>query len=947
MIEQFTDLYNRADKDAVIPFLQKLEQKERRELVPFLKKELKRFEEWDVRQGFQGEEKIYILRASAFVCFTEAEIKTLRWWNFPPEEELEKILPWYCPTWLSNYINSENEFNRKSYLTLMDWTEKGYITPTAERIVAVLPNVIFKEDKRNSKIYEPERIEKYPVTLNEHIWYLFEYPSNIDWADRWYLSQKEIKNNEGNWIKVFIHYTANGRLNRMKVLKECLLTANRNYNKILTGWFSALFIALKPTAGELLEMQDELFATLNCVQSKPVNTTLNLFKKLCIEERFQTNEFLPYLPILFSSEVKSIIATTLVIIENILKKKPENSQEICISLCTAFLSKDEAIQKKTAELISRYATPGTEINEALAAFSDNLLMSVQPILTDYLEKNKESADVLPDYPEITEPAALLREDNRIPSINSFEDFAFFLSQALDQPEAYYFDLLANNLIAWGNQVDEDSLILLEPVFQKAYKIISQWDTPAIDGLLCYMIVAYGNQLMKQFPAKLSKIEKIRTKAIENDIQRDKNSEYYSRRLVDFEKLSISTCFEGFYRIAGFTLKKMKTRKQLPLLSTPTHSPGWIDPATFVERLYTYQQLKEEPEEMDMQLALQRCAPENISEATRLAQEKLSGEYKDLLLFLLGVNKSPKGEFLHPSWWMIAGITRSPECRFPEFSSFEYNEIPEAYLFGNHSWESYMREYMAYGNYNREKKDYDRYPATTPDLHWLTPDYENRENSHTPLFLEYTLKKKEGYQGGINENNIQYLLTAFPNMPDNYYGRIVFENIYYGCNWEVAEQTQITTAITFMQQIATPFREMHYLFLAICLLAPDKTVRNYASQIWIDRVASETIDNERLGIALGKIERLELCPLKRLTDLMSESLTGVSPLHSKALLETVEAMCLQLQVKPIKNLKKLLEIYSELLAQCKQKPRTEMIARLGNWEKEGSLKKIAKQLIGNQ
>ena len=139
----------------------------------------------------------------------------------------------------------------------------------------------------------------------------------------------------------------------------------------------------------------------------------------------------------------------------------------------------------------------------------------------------------------------------------------------------------------------------------------------------------------------------------------------------------------------------------------------------------------------------------------------------------------------------------------------------------------------------------------------------------------------------------------------------------------------------------------YLFLAICLLAPDKTVRNYASQIWIDRVASETIDNERLGIALGKIERLELCPLKRLTDLMSESLTGVSPLHSKALLETVEAMCLQLQVKPIKNLKKLLEIYNELLVQCKQKPRTEMIARLGDWEKEGNLKKIAKQLIGNQ
>lgn len=947
MTELFIDLYDRADKDAIIPFLQKLNQKERRELVPFLKKELKRFEEWDVRQGFQGEEKIYILKASVFVCFTETEIKTLRWWNFPEEELIEKILPWYCPSWLSDYINNENEFNRKSYLTLMDWTEKGYITPTTERIVAVLPNVIFKEDKRNTKIYEPKRIEKYPVTLKEHIWYLFEYPSNIDWADRWYLSQKEIKNNEGNWIKVFIHYTSNGRLDRMKVLKECLLTANRNYNKILTGWFSALFTALKPTTGELLEMQEELFATLSCVQSKPVNTTLNLFKKLCTEERFQTNEFLPYLPILFSSEVKSIIATTLAIIENILKKKPENSQDICINLCTAFLSKDEAIQKKTAELISRYTTPGTAINEAIASFSDNLLMSVRPLLDSYLEQGEDNAGSIPEDSGLTEPLPLLRKDNRLPSINSFEDFAFFLSQALDQPEPYYFDLLANGLITRGNHANEESLVLVEPALQKAYKIISKWETPKMYALPCFMIITYGNYLMKQFPGKLPKIEKIRAKAIENDIQREKDSQYYSRRLVDFDKRAVPLYYRSFYQIAAFALKKMAAQEQLPLLSTPTHSPAWISPEALVERLYIYQQQNKKPEEMDMQLALQRCALENTAEATRLVHEKLSGEYKDLLSFLFGENKSPKGNFRHPSWWVTAGITRSPESRFPEFSSFGYDRIPESYLSGNHLWESYMEEYLAYGNYNREKGEYDRYPATKVNLHWLTPEYKFREDISSPLFIEYILDKKEGYTGGITEENIPYLLTALPNMPDNLYGRIVFENIYYGCSWEVAEQTQITTAIAFMQQVATPFREMHYLFLAICLLGSDKTVRNYATQIWIDRVASSTIDNKRLGTALGKIEALEACPLKRLTDLMSDSLTGVSPQHSKALLETVETMCLQLQVKPIKNLKKLLEIYSELLAQCKQKPRTEMITRLGDWEKEGSLKKIAKQLISNQ
>lgn len=572
-------------------------------------------------------------------------------------------------------------------------------------------------------------------------------------------------------------------------------------------------------------------------------------------------------------------------------------------------------------------------------------MSVRPLLSDYLDSKEDATIQTPNQPHITEAPPLLREDNRIAPINSFEDFAFFLSQALDLPEPYYFDLLLGGLIKWGNQVTDESYVLIEPALQKAYKIISKWDTPKMNGLPCFIVVAYGNYLMKQFPGQLSKIEKIRDKVIETDIQRDKESKYYTRRLIDFDRLSLPIYYRGFYRIASFALKMLVEKQYLPLLSTPTHAPAWIDPVSLVERLCQYQQQNEEPEDMDMQLAIQRCAPELSAEAIRLVHEKLTGEYKDLLLFLLGENKSPRGEFLRPAWWMTAGITRSPEIRFPEFASFEYNEIPEAYLSGNHIWESYMREYLAYGEYNREKGEYERYKDYAPDLRWLTPDYTFRKKSSAPLFMEYTLTKKKDYGEGIAAENIPYLLAAFPNRPDNIYGKAVIESLF--SYWEVSELSLVTSAISFMQQITTPFREMHYLFLATCLLGPDKTIRNYAAQIWTDRIASATIDNTCLGITLGKIEQLEIYPLKRLTDLMSDSLTTISPLHSKALLETIEAMCLHLQVKSIKNLKKLLEIYSELLAQCNLRPGTEMTARLGEWKNEGSLKKLIKQLTGNQ
>lgn len=956
MKDQFIALYNRADQDAIIPFLQKLNQKERRELVPFVKQEIKRFTDWEVRRGFQGEEKLFILAVTACVCYTETEIKQLRWWEFPDVETFNRILPWYHPDWFSDYVNRDNDYKnfvRYNYSTIMDWQQKGYVSLTPERIMASLPDAIFIQEKGHTKTYDIQKLEIYPATLNEHVWYIFQYPSTINWCGSWDLSDEVKATYKDNWIYIFALYISNGRLDRMRVLRETLLTANRNFNKTQTGWFSDLFLALQPTTEELLELQDELFATLTCVQTKPVNTTLTIFRKLSKEKLFRAGELLPYLPILLSSETKSIISTTLAVVENILKKQPENNPETGITLCTAFLSKDEAIQKKTAELIARYMTPDAEINATLSSYSANILMSVRPLLSDYLDSEEDAFIQTPDQPHITEATPLLREDNRIAPIASFEDFAFFLSQALDLPEPYYFDLLLSGLIKWGNQATDESYVFVEPALQKAYKIISKWDTPKMNGLPCFVVIAYGNYLMKQFPGKLSKIEKIRDKAIEADIQRDKDSQYYTCLLVDFDRLSFPIYYRGFYRIASFALKMLEAKQDLPLLSTPTHTPAWIDPAVLAERLYQYQQLNEEPEDMDMQLAIQRCAPEHTAEAIQLVQEKLTGEYKNLLLFLLGENKSPKSKslpffkskFPHPAWWMTAGITRSPETRFPEFASFEYNEIPEAYLSGNHIWESYMREYLAYGKYNREKGEYDRYKDYAPDLRWFTPDYTFRENSSAPLFMEYTIIKKAGYGEGIAAENIPYLLAAFPNRPDNIYGKAVIESLY--SYWEVSELSLVTSAISFMQQITTPFREMHYLFLATCLLGPDKTIRNYAAQIWTDRIASATIDNTRLGITLGKIEHLEIYPLKRLTDLMSDSLTTISPLHSKALLETIEAMCLQLQVKPIKNLKKLLEIYSELLAQCYLRPGTEMTARIGEWKNEGSLKKLVKQLTGNQ
>ena len=92
------------------------------------------------------------------------------------------------------------------------------------------------------------------------------------------------------------------------------------------------------------------------------------------------------------------------------------------------------------------------------------------------------------------------------------------------------------------------------------------------------------------------------------------------------------------------------------MSTPTHTPMFIAPATLVERLKQYQQANTEPDDMDMQIALSRVALDNSSQELPIILQDLKEEYQRLLSFLLGAEDVlPQAPFTHPSWWMTAYI----------------------------------------------------------------------------------------------------------------------------------------------------------------------------------------------------------------------------------------------------------------------------------------------------
>jgi hypothetical protein len=627
MKEEFLEILNRADKEAILPFLKKLTIEERRELVPVLKKEYKQYDSW--RERRDAGDRLPVLQVAQFVCFTATDAKRLNQWDIPNTDVVEQIMEWYCPEWFIRLFTEAEFYTNRTYETVSKWQDKGYVEPSPELIVLTLPNAIHKYDRETrTKYITTVDIERYPITLDEHIWYLFEYPSNIKWEDGYMLGNKNKLTGKGNWCDLFIKYASEGRIDRMNVLRESLLAVNRNFNKVLTGWFTDLFMAMEPTKEEQLALLDELFATLACVQTKPVNTTLTLFKQLCTEDDFKEENLLEYLPVLLSSETRAILKNTLALTEAILKKKTNYQKELCMAVTRVFLVKDEAIQKKTADIITRYMKPDTGLKEQLAVYADSILMSIRPKLEGYLVMEQTKSGFSGNQPVLFEKQPLLNE--RLPEINSFEDFAFFASQALDLSEACQFDLFAGELIRWGNVTDASNVIMLEPAFQKMYKVLSKWETPPMSGILHFILLEYADYLLDKYPEALHKTLKQKKKFLRSDKERLEKSNYYKTRIGPFAKRDIPSYYTGFKEIGSNVLEKIKKQDTVPLLSTPTHLPAWIHPVVLVERLIQHQQAGIEPASMDLQLGLQRCAFEQTEEALIVARQSLQGEYKDLM-----------------------------------------------------------------------------------------------------------------------------------------------------------------------------------------------------------------------------------------------------------------------------------------------------------------------------
>jgi len=928
-VEEFKTIYQNNQTNKVIPFLQSLTAKERKEIVSYIRSS---------DHLSHRKKNNEIILAAAFACCTKGQYERIVKWYSPEITELiDEVLAWQCPEWLSDYYNelARNSWGSIDYDTLTRWQTKGYLQPAHELIamaLAIRPQTYNKETQ--TRVFDDDFMEKNPLTLNEHIWSLFCSTSSIAFQDSY---GNDKNKTDGVWTRIFKKYTASGQIDRKRVLRECLLTVTQDLGRDHSGWFAGLFASLNPTPEELLTMQDELFGTFNGKYTKLTNKALDAIKLIADHPDFQKELFLSHLALLLSSETKSITQSAIAILVKVAKANPDLQENICCEAAVAFLNKDKSIQSKVAKLITQYGSPASDnIKNAIAPYEDVILMDIKAELSDYLKTSEEkgiSASIEEEFS--TDLQAPQYDDQPVSTIESIEDLIFFLSRIFKENTPLNSDLLADALIRLTPQITSAHLNQLEIALNEAYSIslgdpfwhnydyktkeytgTSFWGIGLYQRLTALFFINYCQYLSSKYPQEGRLFSQMHKEAIELA----KKSTYQKwfkdgdRKIVplnqwygkDFKLL------QPYLDIFDYTLVKIGKANTLPLLSMPTHHPAWIAPAKFVERIALYQQAKAEPDPMDLQLALSRCAPGTEEECIQLAKAQLNDTYSAYIL----------------NYFSDANNAQSKSSSIFSFLKNEkvlYNHKAIEAHCSTYTWEI------------AEKKEVDSTYTERPVLKMHIPA--------SPWEPEKSL------YAGIGDNiryyispwDIGYLCMMFPSMPDIPYSLLISDRLRFAQmeNAETRDMLQIAIASLYDNKINVD--GITSLFLACCMLCSEKNIRNYATEIWIERTSYHLIDNQHFGTLLGKLLSKEWAPVKRFTDAAINQLLSIDAHHNQQLEHVVISILMQIK-QPVTNLKKLLELYSELLSVNASVVDNQLTAQLREWENESNLKKIVKQIL---
>jgi len=633
---------------------------------------------------------------------------------------------------------------------------------------------------------------------------------------------------------------------------------------------------LTPTEEELLPSQHTLFALLTLDKSSLINFSMKCIAQISTHPDFDFQAFADNFALCFTvSKIAKSQLLGVEILEKYYQKQAPTNPDYREQLVVLFTVPDVKLQEKVASLLTTY-------------FNQEGLPEVIAPYRDYLKgKAKDLLATLSQSESSTLSERLASSDN---SKNSYtptsktacaartltpENLLFLLGDCLREPAAHTIDVFLEGLITLQDDFPADWAKSLSPYIKQLTKRVDKEEIPTdmiLLGVLRALIDKRPLALDPKCNYTWEELCKKRKKLSEKEFEAY-TQDYYlgnARQVLPF-------LFRKGQMVIDFILQHC----HLPLLSTPTHLPFYIEAEVLVDKLLQYEAQGKAPDLDDLIVACNRLLFKEVSAAAKEKARQLKGDYAKAIQYYLGLTDEIQlTEELLPLWAQITRL-KNPDREFPEFETTSAKDIlgvVKPYLI-DYGWhEDNGRKEFTFGHHTE----------------WVEVSYTDLKNA-----FPYRYYNANGGCSPIS-TIFEYKLSLNPHYPDamlcDYISTWVTGN-------EVREIRNMSVPLEVLLRYDVGVHHSGWLYIGTALLFEKRPSRDLAYE-YICQAITRGEDLTYLKTYLAQALAWDFLPIPRFIEFLDR------PTHD-AKLKAFGKEVIQLYLKEVEKQNKLPKNHKKL------------------------------------
>ena len=424
---------------------------------------------------------------------------------------------------------------------------------------------------------------------------------------------------------------------------------------------------LTPTEEELLPSQHTLFALLTLDKSSLINFAMKCIAQISTDPDFDFQAFADNFALCFT--VPKIAKSQLIgveILEKYYQKQAPTNPNYREQLAVLFTVPDVKLQEKVASLLTTYFNQ-EGLPEVIAPYRDYLKGKAKDLLQSLPSPNSSENSENSENSHSSHSSHTFHTARAARTLTP-EDLLFLLGDCLREPAAHTIDVFLEGLITLQDDFPADWAKSLSPYIKQLTKRVDKEEIPT-DAILLGVLRALVDRRPLALDPKCSytweELCKKRKKLSEKEFEAY-TQDYYlgnARQVLPF-----------LFRKGQIVIDFILQHCHLPLLSTPTHLPFYIEAEVLVDKILQYEVQGKSPDLDDLIVACNRLLFTEVSAAAKEKARQLKGDYAKAIQYYLGLTDEIQlTDNLLPLWAQITRI-KYPDREFPEFAATSAKDI---------------------------------------------------------------------------------------------------------------------------------------------------------------------------------------------------------------------------------------------------------------------------------